>query len=408
MKNACGSALSALRDINRKKVLDAIRANPVISRTALTGKVRLSRATVSGIVAELIEAGLVEEIGEGDSTGGRPPITLQFRPEGKMAVGVVLLNNDIQAALTDMEGNLLSSLDIPVPNSTPDSMLQCMQQAVENVLTGVNRKRVLGVGVGTPGIVNLQTGIIALSTSKRWLNGDIHVKDILEAQLGLPVHVTNRSRVAALGEFKVGVGRGLSNLVYLFLGQGIVAGIVMDGQLFFGSSFGSGEIGHISIYPDGPLCACGNHGCLEVYATEEALLARAREAARDSQDNRLQFAVGGSLERLTLDHMLQAAHEGDSLVLSILRDAGIDVGMAVATLINLFNPEMVVIGGPLGCSAGHFFLQSVIEEAKRRTLPRLFVKARIVSGMSCTYAEAIGAAVLAVSQSPVDAFFASG
>ncbi len=407
MKNASGSALSALRDINRKKVLDAVRANPVISRTALTGKVRLSRATVSGIVEELIDAGLVEEIGEGDSTGGRPPITLQFQPKGKMAVGVVLLDNNIQTALTDMEGNLLSSLDIPVPNSTPDSMLQCMQQAVENILEGVDRSRVLGVGVGTPGIVNLQTGIIALSTSKRWLNGDIHVKDILEAQLGLPVHVTNRSRVAALGECKVGVGRGLSSLIYLFLGQGIVAGIVMDSQLFFGSSFGSGEIGHISIYPDGPLCACGNHGCLEVYATEEALLARAREAARKSQDNRLQTSVGGSLERLTIDHVLQAAHEGNSLVLSILRDAGIGVGIAVATLINLFNPEMVVIGGPLGCSAGNFLLQSVIEEAKRRTLPRLFVRAQIVSGISCTYAEAIGAAVLAVSQSPVDAFFAN-
>jgi predicted transcriptional regulator len=178
MKNASGGALSALRDINRKKVLDAIRANPIISRTALTSKVRLSRATVSGIVAELIQAGLLEEIGEGDSTGGRPPITLQYRPENRMAVGVVLLNNDVQAALTDMEGKLLRSLDIPVPHSTPDSMLQCMQQAVENVLTGVNRKCVLGVGVGTPGIVNLQTGILELSTSKRWLNGDIHVKDI--------------------------------------------------------------------------------------------------------------------------------------------------------------------------------------------------------------------------------------
>lgn len=408
MKNASRGTLSALRDINRKEVLEAIRANPMISRTALTGKVQLSRATVSGIIAELIQAGLLEEIGEGDSTGGRPPITLQYRPENRMAVGVVLFNDAVQAVLTDMEGKLLRSLDIPVPHSTPDSMLQCMQRAVENVLTGVNRKRVLGVGVGTPGIVNLQTGIIELSTSKRWLNGDIQVKDILEAQLGLPVHVTNRSRVAALGEFKIGVGRGLSSLIYLFLGQGIVAGIVLDGQLFFGSSFGSGEIGHISIYPDGPLCACGNHGCLEVYATEEALLARAREAARESRDNRLQIAVEGSLERLTLDHVLQAAQEGDSSALSVLRDAGTGVGIAVATLINLFNPEMVVIGGPLGCRAGEFMLQSVIGEAKRRALPRLFVKARIVSGTSCTYAEAIGAAVLAVSQTPVDAFFATG
>jgi predicted NBD/HSP70 family sugar kinase len=408
MKNASRGTLSALRDINRKEVLEAIRANPMISRTALTGKVQLSRATVSGIIAELIQAGLLEEIGEGDSTGGRPPITLQYRPENRMAVGVVLFNDAVQAVLTDMEGKLLRSLDIPVPHSTPDSMLQCMQRAVENVLTGVNRKRVLGVGVGTPGIVNLQTGIIELSTSKRWLNGDIQVKDILEAQLGLPVHVTNRSRVAALGEFKIGLGRGLSSLIYLFLGQGIVAGIVLDGQLFFGSSFGSGEIGHISIYPDGPLCACGNHGCLEVYATEEALLARAREAARESRDNRLQIAVEGSLERLTLDHVLQAAQEGDSSALSVLRDAGTGVGIAVATLINLFNPEMVVIGGPLGCRAGEFMLQSVIGEAKRRALPRLFVKARIVSGTSCTYAEAIGAAVLAVSQTPVDAFFATG
>ena len=264
------SSLTVLHDRNRREVLEALRANPGISLSALADIVRLSRATVSGIVGELLSVGLVEKVGQGSSTGGRPPTALQVLPASRMAVGAVMVNDRIEAALADMEGNLIRSQEVPVQGTTPQSMLDSMCAAVEGLLDGEDRSLVLGVGIGTPGIVDLPTGVLRIATSKHWIGDPVPIKDHLESRLGLPVYVANRSRVAALGELKTGVGRNVSNLVYLFLGQGIVAGIVHDRELFVGSSFSAGEIGHISVAPEGPLCNCGNRGCLEVYATEES------------------------------------------------------------------------------------------------------------------------------------------
>jgi len=369
--------------------------------------VSVSRATVSGIVSELLEAGVLEEVGEGMSTGGRPPIKLRYRPDSRMVVGVVLFDNQIQAALTDMEGNPLNYLEIPIYQTTPESMLCSMKEAALQILEGVPRDRVLGVGVGTPGLVDFETGVIEISVSKGWLKGGIRVQELLERELELPVYVANRSRVAALGEYQVGVGHGISNLIYLFLGQGIVAGVVIDGQLYLGSGSGSGEIGHVSVAPEGPLCDCGNRGCLECYATEAAILAHARSIARENVDSLLQEAVDGHLERLTMVQVIQAARQDDPSALAVLTDAGTKVGFAVSILIDLFDPEMVIIGGPIGSNAGEFLLPPVIREAQLRTLPRSLRKTRIVVGELGTKAVAIGAAVLAINHTPVDAVFGS-
>jgi glucokinase-like ROK family protein len=364
--------------------------------------VSVSRATVSGIVSELIGAGLLEEVGEGESTGGRRPIQLQYQPESRLAVGVVLFDNQAQAVVTDMEGNPLNYDEFPLDGVTPDLMLVSMKKAVEHMLEEVPRDRVLGVGVGVPGIVDFETGVLELCVSKGWFAGGIKVREFLEAELALPIYVANRSRVAALGEYQVGVGRGVSNLVYLFLGQGIAVGIVIDGQLYFGSGSSSGEIGHVSIVPDGPLCNCGNHGCLEVYAAEAAIVAQARALAKENPNSLVYQAVRGQLEQLTIEHVIQTAREGDLGALEILSEVGTKVGFAVSTLIDLFNPEMVVLGGPIGCKSGELLRQPIVEEARRRTLARPFKMAKIVSGALGTKAVAIGAAVLAINHTPVD------
>ena len=234
MNGKYDGALSAFHDRNRKEVLDAIRAGRALSRTELTQQVRLSRATVSAIVTELIDAGLVTESGQGVSTGGRPPIALNFQPQGRLAVGVVMVNNEVHAALTDLQGSPLRTLEVPVGASSPLAMLEAMKVAVEQVLDGVDRRSILGVGVGTPGIVDIETGMLRISTSRHWLGEPVPVKASLEPSLRLPVHVANRSRVAALGELTAGVGRGFNSLIYLFLGQGIVAGIVEHGELVHG------------------------------------------------------------------------------------------------------------------------------------------------------------------------------
>jgi N-acetylglucosamine repressor len=402
------NALAALHDRNRKQVFDAVRAHPGLSRTELSQEVGLSRATVSAIVTELVHAGLLEETGLGSSSGGRRPIALRCRPESRLVVGVVMVNDEIQAAVTDLDGRLLREFTVPVTGSSPQAMLSAMEQAAEHVLAGVERQRVLGVGAGTPGVVDLETGVLRIATSKHWLGEPIQVKAYLEARLGLPVHVANRSRVAALGELTAGTGRGCDSLIYLFLGQGIVAGIVEHGGLYVGSTSGAGEVGHVAICPDGPLCECGNHGCLEVYATEEAILARARSLAREYPESLLQQLVSGSLELLSIEQLLQAARAGDVAAHQVLEEVGGKVGLAVAHLINLFDPQMVVIGGPIGCRAGDLLLQPIINETRRRASARLFTHAEVVSGTMGLAAMAIGAAVFAITRTPAEAYFGAG
>jgi predicted NBD/HSP70 family sugar kinase len=189
------------------------------------------------------------------------------------------------------------------------------------------------------------------------------------------------------------------------LGQGIVAGIVINGNLYFGSGFDSGEIGHVSIDPNGLLCACGNYGCLEAYASESAILAHARSIARKLQDSQLQGLVDGDLEKLSLDHILLAARTGDPAATEVISGVGKKIGFAVSILINLFAPELVILGGPIGTSAGDLLLTAVMTEASNRTRPRSYKRTKIVTGSLGVEALAIGAAILAINNVPIDVIY---
>ncbi len=395
------TAKQMARDITRQGVLRAIQSHTLISRSQLAEMLPVSRATISGVVAELIAAGLVEEADAGQSTGGRRPIRLRLRPESRSAVGVIMFDNRVRATLTDLAGRPIRHVEIGVQGTDPNSMLCVMRQAVEQVIAGLPCQYVVGVGVGVPGVVDHKTGAIRISISLGWRSNSANVKEYLEQSLGLPIFVANRSRVAALGECQIGVAQGMDNLVYLFLGQGIAAGIVIDGQLYFGPASSAGEIGHVSIFPDGPLCACGNRGCLEVYATDAALLARARALARESPSSRLNRSLNEPPGVLTIADVVQSAEEGDSAALKVFDEGGTHVGMAVATLISLFNPKMVVVGGPTGCVAGHLLLPPIAREARHRTLPHVLCATRIVAGTLGLEAGAVGAAVLAITHTPI-------
>ena len=201
------------------------------------------------------------------------------------------------------------------------------------------------------------------------------------------------------------MGRNVSNLIYFVLDQGIVAGFVINGGLYLGSGSAAGQIGHVSIEPDGPLCRCGNRGCLQLYASEEAILARARAVAREEVTSLLWQNTDGRVERLTTDLVFEAARQGDASALAVMNEAGAKVGFAIATLINLFDPEMVVLGGTIGTKAGDLLLKPATREAQVRALPRSFQKTRIVTGTLGTNALAIGAAVLAIKNTPISMIF---
>jgi predicted NBD/HSP70 family sugar kinase len=386
---------------SRSQVLEAVQQAKLVSRSQLARRVPISRATVSAIIAELIAAGILEEVGEGVSSGGRRPINLRYLPSSRSAVGVVLFDNCVQAVLTNMDGNLLKSAELPMQALAPDHMLMLIRDAVRQVIADVPFEQVLGMGVGVPGVVDTANGVIDVSTSLGWLSGGTKVKEYLESSLNLPVYVHNRSKVAALAENKIGVARGVEHMLYVFLGKGIVAGTVLHGEPYYGYSASAGEVGHISVCPDGPLCKCGNRGCLEVYGSEAAIVASARALAKEHPDSLLNAVGATQIELLTVDNIIQAARQADPYAIQVLAEAGEKIGFAVGTLINLFNPQMVVIGGPVGCRAGELLTGPIIKEARRRSVARAFSSVKIVPGVLGDEGVAIGAAVLAISSTPI-------
>jgi glucokinase-like ROK family protein len=404
-KHVAVDSLSSSRDLHRLEVFETIRREKLVNRSGLSRLVSSSRPTVSMIVSEMVRLGLLAEVGEGISTGGRKPLQLKYCPESRKAIGVVFFNDQVQAALTDLDGNLLQVAEGAIHGSSPDAMLEAMATVVDRIRAGIPRAEILGVGAGVPGLVEFETGVIEISVSQGWLKSGVNVKQYLEQQLDLPVYVANRSRVAALGELVSGIGKDINNLVYLYLGQGIAAGIVIDGQLFLGSSSGSGEIGHVSVDPDGPLCDCGNHGCLEIFASEAGIMARARATAREHSESALQNMVEGHLEMLGMDHLVAAGLKGDPAALSVFEAIGRKIGMAVSILINLFDPEMVVIGGPIGSGVGELLLEPAKHEVKLRSLSRSFHRTRIVTGTLGIKAATVGAAALVIRHTPIDTIF---
>ena len=390
------------RSTGLKEVFDVIRNESPVSRMKLASLVSVSRATLSGIVYDLIETGFLQETGEEASTGGRPAMQLSYQPAGRYAVGVVQYDTQLRATLTDFEGNPIHSLEKLFYAFQPDAMLHAIADLVNQILAGRQRDRVVGVGVGVPGLVDFSSGTLEVSASKGWMDGKIPVREVLRQALGLPVYVVNRSRAAALGEHRVGIGKGNHNLIYVFIGQGIAAGIILDGKLFLGSKSSAGEIGHISVVPDGPLCRCGSQGCLEVYATENAILATARARLKADSNNQLNKVLDGKLNLLEIADLIQAAHQDNPAALQIFAEAGAKIGLAVSALINLLDPEIVILGGPIGSQAGDVLLRPVIAEVRRRTIARSFAGTRIVTGELGTEAATVGAAVLAISQTPIE------
>ena len=392
------TSAEAIRAMSRAQVLKAVREHAPISRSELAKYVPLSRATVSSIVNELLDNGLLLEAGLATSTGGRRPALLRYQPEARMALGVTMFNNEVVAVLTDLEGRPLKHCTRVWTGRTPEDLIHTMIGVVQELCQSIDCRKVLGIGVGLPGVVDVSQGTLEISISMGWLGGRVEVRRMMEEALHMPVIVANRSRIAALGELQVGVARGVSNLLYVFIGQGIVAGIVLDDSIYFGASSSAGEVGHVTVVADGPLCQCGNRGCLEMYASEVA-------KARAAPDSAMRRVTKGNLQLLTIDLLIDCARQGDAAALEVMNETGTYLGIALSATLNILNPQMLVLGGPIGCKAGSLLLEPTVREIERRTLFIPLSAVRIVSGSTETESIAIGAAVLALKHTHINRIF---
>ncbi|HEX5416465.1 MAG TPA: ROK family protein, partial [Chloroflexota bacterium] len=386
-----------LKDLNRSLVLGIIRRERVFSRAQVARESGLSKVTASAIVDDLLQAALVGERGSGQSNGGRPPQLLEFLPGSRLAIGAQFANHEIVAVVTDLDATIVREVSRPVADSSADNVLATTGDLVVELLETLPRERVLGLGFASPGLVDVNRGVVNLAIDVGWR--DVPAARLLAGRLDLPTMVANRSKTAALAERWCWDTSDAEHLIYVSIGSGIAAGVVHGDTLYLGATSSAGELGHVTVDPAGPVCECGNRGCLHVYASEEAIVRRARELARNLPPGPLAERIDGDIRSISVDTVIDAALGGDPLAIQVIEEAGEYVGIALANVVNLFNPDVIVIGGPTS-RAGATFLTRICQVVRRRALTVPGRHATIAISRLGKKASAVGGAILVLREAP--------
>ena len=327
-----------LRRVNCVKTFSTIREHGRVSRSELAVITGLSRATVSETVKELLDRGFIREVGYRDIKRGRPPIQLEINPERFYLIAVEIDVGWIVVAVTNLTGEIVVQLRKEFGTHDYGFVLEICVQTIELILSqeGIKRDSILGIGVGVPGQVDLGRRVVTFAPNLRWR--DAALAHDLERGLRLPVLVSNEAMLGAMAEKWFGRGKNARLLVYVSVKAGVGCGIVIDRNLSLGVSGSAGELGHMTIDPNGPECSCGNRGCWEVYADEPAMLSRASKA------------FGMDNNRLTIEAIIREARQGDPTAVEIIRESGWYLGIGITNIVNGLNPDMVVIGGRVATS----------------------------------------------------------
>jgi glucokinase-like ROK family protein len=361
MANPTGNR-DLIRAINRSHVLNAIKSYGPIGRAEIARRTGLSPATVTSISAKLISQNLVLEKSAGDSSGGRPPILLVINPRGGYVVGIKLTETHAICALTDLEAMILAKSSLPLSGHDPAQVVEDLARMLPTFIREqkITKKQLLGVGIGLAGIIDAENGILRQSPIYGWSN--VPLRDMLQSKLHIPVYIENDVNTLTLTERWFGPGQGVDHFLTVTVGRGVGLGIVTNGQFYRGQSGGAGEFGHITINPEGPLCACGKHGCLETYVGDPGLIRSAQEAMARGE-------LPGSIENV--DELLALAQAGKPAAMRIFDQAGRILGIGIANLINLFNPKKIIISGE-GTREGDFLFIPMKESIQQNTMPGLY------------------------------------
>ena len=351
-------------------VLDEIRLGRCRSRSELIERTGLGRAIVARRVQELVDRGLVREGDVGQSTGGRPPRHLAFRADAGHVLVADLGATSIGVALTDLAGRILGHYAEPAEVADgPEAILGRVEALFEELehTTRTASGPVWGVGLGVPGPVEFATGRpIAPPIMPGW--DGYPIRERFATRFHAPVWVDNDVNVLALGEWRAGIAQGHDNVVVVKIGTGIGAGIISDGRLHRGAQGSAGDVGHIQISDDpSVVCRCGNLGCLEALAGGAAIGRHGASAALEGRSPRLRAALD-EFGQVTAEDVARAAAFGDPVAVELLGAAGRRVGHMLASVVNFFNPSLIVVGGGVAQS-GDQLLAAIRETIYRRSLP---------------------------------------
>ncbi|WP_246218234.1 ROK family transcriptional regulator [Litoribacterium kuwaitense] len=379
------SSFKRMKTMNRATVLNAIRLLSPISRADIAKETGLTAPTVGKLVKELVDEGYVCETTAGPSSGGRKPTLLQLNRDVFSVIGLDIGSTAVKGVLSNLLGEVIDATEraLPLPCSK-ESLLATATQVTDELLQAQDSKRILtGIGIAMHGLVDIVEGrsLFAPNLNLR----DIPIRDHFEQIYQTNVHVENDARAMALGEAWFGHGKDVPSHVFINIGRGVGAGIVMGRTLHHGANNVGGEIGHLVISEDGPRCACGQQGCLQAYISGPSLVSSTKEQLATGDTNVPRLECGEDVCHLAL--------RGNEVALSVFQEAGRVFGLALVNVIHTFDPSAIIIGGGVS-NAAAFFLPQAQEVVIRRGLTEEVRHTPIIVSALKDKAAAIGAVTL--------------
>lgn len=376
-------------------IFGIIGKKPLITRTEITRVSRLSKATITKNVNRLIQLGLVKEEDYQASSGGRRPVSLRLSSEAGYVVGVDLGGENLRMGILNTEIKIITKLT-EKSRSSPDGQATLIQ-----LREGINKciekiapphSKVRGIGIGVSGFINYEDGLCRFAPNiPGWENTPL--RDLIEKEFKIPTFIDDSARVMALAEHWRGAAQNVENFIFVNVGVGIGSGVFIDGKIYRGSRGVASELGHITVEENGPTCNCGSNGCLETMASGRAIEREARRALQEGSMSLIGKLTGGDLSKVTAETVVEAAKRRDKLALNIVEKAGVYLGIGIANAINLFNPELVVIGAGVS-RAGNLILDPVKRTVRARALHLSAMLAEIKISTLDDDAGIIGGAIL--------------
>ncbi|WP_053217934.1 ROK family transcriptional regulator [Virgibacillus senegalensis] len=387
-----------MKTLNKSIILNKIRTSGPISRAQIAKDIQLTPPTVSSIVKELIQQGIVRESAQGTSQGGRKPTMLIINSTEFYVIGIDAGPRTVKFVLADLSGGIKDEQITPVNRGiTTQQFIHTLNEGVQRLISAQKplADKIVGIGVAMHGVVKVEEGISEFAP-----NLDLHdvaIKRELEKVFDYEVKVENDARAMALGEAWFGSSSGVKSMLALNIGSGIGAGLMIDGKLFHGEYDLAGEIGHMTLDLHGERCTCGNKGCLQTVASGPALEKRARRLVKEGKAAGLASLAGGKPEQITGELIYQAAVQGDEDSKSILEETGTYIGIGLTNLIHIINPSKIVIGGGVS-NAGDMILLPIKHTIEERALTAEAKQTEIAISPLKENATALGAVALMLTE----------
>lgn len=354
MANSRGRGPTLAKDINRKLVYQTIKQRRNTSRVEVAKLLHLNKNTVNSIVDEMLANQFIQEFGpQITNNAGRKPIKIGFNAKRKWSIGVQLTSTDIYWAVADLYAKPLASFSTPLESTSPNQVAAMLLSGIKQISAQFDLSCCIGMGIGIPGLIEGGLGKIIYSSHLGWNHVDL--LSILKTQINLPIQIDHSVKLASLGELWYGAGQGLDHFIYCNFGNGVGCSLILNGALVRGATNAAGELGHIVVDPSGPLCSCGNKGCLEACINLPSMLKRIGQSMKKPA------------KRITLDWVLKELAANNEIVTQEFKRAGQYIGQALSYVTNLLNPKLIICDGPL-MRASSFLFPIIEEKLKRQCL----------------------------------------